>query len=214
MCETHGFQRKTLARTFIRSSLANYRISRNSRIISRGEGWSCPVRIRVTANQLQHTLTKTLGEGWSFHWWCFTAYPQILLYQRRPSEMRVYSAVNPADMNLYFIDGTDSWTASLCLWICGRICHQPNYRTPYRWLSTRGPSKTAPSACGTRWTTKRGEFTIPCASVDGRTRGHPAIPLDLTEDLIFVLQDIWFDFKSQSKQIVQASPCREIFNFS
>ena len=63
-------------------------------IKSREEGWSCPVRIRVAANQLQHTLTKTLGEGWSFHWClvalCFTAYPQILLSQGRPSETRVF----------------------------------------------------------------------------------------------------------------------------
>ena len=107
-----------------------------------------------------------------------------------------YSVVTPADLNLLF-DGTDPWTASLCHWnfhwICGRICHQPNSRTPYRWLSKRGPSETAPSACGTRWPTRRGEFTFPCASVGGRTSSRYTLR---SEDLIFVLQDIWFGFKN------------------
>ena len=169
-------------------------------IKSREEGWSCPVRIRVAANQLQHTLTKTLGEGWSFHWCpvalCFTAYSQILLSQGRPSEMRIYSVVTLADMNLYFIDGTDSWTASLCHCICGRICHE----------APRGPSKTAPSVCGTRWTTKKRRIYHSLSKYRWKNdRPSRAIPLDPKtwysyckryKGIDGCAEDIWFGFKS------------------
>ena len=105
-----------------------------------------------------------------------------------------YSVVTPTDMHLYFIDGTDStWTASLCHWsfhcIRGWSFHQPNYWTPCRWLSRRGPSKTATSAHGTRWTRRRG-VVLSCSRVrSGRTGGLKS------EDLIFVLQALQ-SFKS------------------
>ena len=75
----------------------------------------------------------------------------------------------PADMNLYFIDGTDSWTASLCHCICGRICHE----------APRGPSKTAPSVCGTRWTTKKRRIYHSLSKYRWKNdRPSRAIPLD------------------------------------
>ena len=124
-----------------------------------------------------------------------------------------HSVVTPADMNLYFIDGTDSLCHWSFHWIRGWSFHQPNYWTPYRWLSRRGPT------CGTRWTTKR-EVILPCSRVrGGRTGGHTAVPLNLkTWSLYYKRYKVEIDVLRTSGLVaeellkVQASPCRAKFN--